>query len=153
MGDVQIFTNALIAVGTGTASADRNLSGRARNITWAEEFEEHDVTTFGSTNRVRALGLGESNLDIELMQSYNTVDAEENIDGLLNTLRDLSATGKKFLVRFRPVNANRSGSNPEYSMLAILSKRNIVDGEVATPLMNPITLLSAGDITRATATT
>src|SRR3990167_11234847 len=153
MGDTVIFSNALIAVGTGTASADRVLSGRARNITWTEEFEDHDVTVFGSTNRVRAVGLGESDLDIELMQSYASADSEENIDSLLNTLRDLSATGKKFLVRFRPVNAARNATNPEYSMLAIMTKRNIVDGEVAAPLMNPITLLSAGDITRATATT
>lgn len=153
MGDVVIFTNALIAVGTGTASADRNLSGRARSLSWSEEFEDHDVTTFGSTNRVHALGLADANLDIELMQSYASADGEENIDKLVDTLRDISATGKKFLVRWRAVNASRGATNPEYSMLAIMAKRTIVDGEVATPLMNTISLMSAGDITRATATT
>jgi hypothetical protein len=153
MGDVVIFTNALIAVGTGTASADRVISGRCRSLSWNEEFEDHDVTTFGSTNRVHALGLGDASIDIELMQSYSSADGEENIDVLVGTLRDLSASGRKFLFRFRPVNSSRGATNPEYSMLAIQANRTIVDGEVATPLVNTLSFMSAGDITRATATT
>lgn len=153
MGDVVIFTNALIAIGTGTASADRNISARCRSLSWNEEFEDHDVTTFGSSNRVHALGLGEASMDIELMQSYSSADNEENVDYLVSTLRDISASGRKFLVRFRPVNSSRGATNPEYSMLAIMAKRTIADGEVATPLMNTISIMSAGDVTRATATT
>lgn len=148
MGNVILFTNPLIAIGTGTASADREISNRATKVTWTEEFEDHDVTTFGSSNRVRALGLADSNLDVDLMQSYSTADGGENIDDLLTTLRDLSATGKKFMVRFRPVNAARSASNPEYTMLCIQTKRNVVDGEVSTPLTQSISFLSAGDLTR-----
>ena len=153
MGDVIIWTNPLIAIGTGTASADRNISDRTRSVKWGEEFDDHDVTCFGSTVRVHALGLGDASLDIELMQSYNSGDGGENVDALINTLRDISATGRKFLVKFRPVNSSRGATNPEYSMLAIMAKRTIVDGEVASPLQNNSTLMSAGDITRATATT
>jgi hypothetical protein len=153
MGDVIIYTNAFLAVGTGTASADRNLSGRLRKLTWTEKFDDHDVTVMGSTVRVRAIGLGEAEITAELMQSFATGDAEENIDQLVNNLRTVSQSGLKFLVRSRPYNANRSGTNPEYSMLCVQAERTIFDGEVGDPLMNPITFLSAGDITRATATT
>ncbi len=148
MGNAIILTNALIAVGTGTASADRDISNRTRTISWAEEFDEHDVTTMGSTTRVRAIGLGEASIDVEVMQSYTTTDDGENIDSLVDTLRDLSATGQKFLVRVRKTNAGRSTTNPEYSMLAVMSKRSIFDGEIGDVLMNPITFLSAGDVSR-----
>lgn len=150
MGNAIIFTNPMIMVGTGSASADRDISDRTRKITWTEEFEDHDVTCFGSSTRAHALGMADCKLDLEVMQSYGTADGGENIDNLLSTLRDISATGKKFLVKFRPSNACATGTNPQYTMLAIMSKRNIVDGEVGAALTNPISLMSAGDMTRAT---
>lgn len=151
MGDAIILTNAFFAVGTGTASADRNLSPRLKKLTWNEKFDDHDVTCMGSTTRVRAIGLGEADVTAELMQSYSTADAAENIDALVNNLRTVSQGGGKFLIRMRPYDANRSGTNPEYSMLAVMAERTIFDGQVGDPLMNPLTFLSAGDITRATA--
>lgn len=153
MGDSIILTNAFFAVGTGTASADRNLSDRLRKLTWSEKFDEHDVTTMGSTTRVRAIGLGEAEVSAELLQSYTTGDAGENIDQIVNNLRTVSQSGLKFLIRMRPYQANRSGTNPEYSMLAVMAERQIFDGQVGDPLMNPLKFLSAGDISRATATT
>lgn len=148
--DSIILTNALVAVGTGSASADRDISNRLLSVSWSEKFDEHDVTTMGSTNRVRALGLGESSIDLEVMQSYSTADVGENVDSILQTLRDLSATGKKFLVRFRPVAGARNGSNPEYSMLCVMSGRNVVDGKIGDPQKNKLTFLSAGDVLRVT---
>lgn len=150
MGNAIILTNAMIAIGTGTASADRDISNRTRTISWNEEFDEHDVTVMGSTTRVRAIGLGESSIDVEVLQSYTTTDGGENIDSIVDTLRDVSATGGKFLVRVRKTNAGRSSTNPEYSMMAVMSKRNIFDGEVGDVLMNSLTFLSAGDIARVT---
>ena len=144
-----ILTNAGFFVGTGSASADRDISNRTRSISWTDEADEHDVTVMGSTTRIRAIGLSESNIDLEVMQSYTTTDGGENIDALLATLEDLSATGKPFLVRMRRTNAGKSATNPEYSMLAVMSKRTIVDGEVGGVLMSPITFLSAGDVTRS----
>lgn len=152
MPDSIILTNAFLAVGTGTASADRDFSNRLKKLTWKEQFDEHDVTTMGSTVRVRAIGLGEAEITADLMQSYSTGDAGENVDKVLNELRTVSQNGGKFLVRMRPLNANRTATNPEYSMLCVLAERTIFDGNVGDPLMNPITFLSAGDITRATAT-
>lgn len=145
-----ILTNAGIWVGTGSASADRDLSNRTRSISWTDEADEHDVTVMGSTTRIRAIGLSESNIDMEVMASYTTTDGGENIDQLLATLEDLSATGKPFLVRMRKTNAGRSTTNPEYSMLAVMSKRTIFDGEVGDVLMSPITFLSASDVSRVT---
>lgn len=148
MPNAIILTNAGIWVGTGSASADRDISNRVKSIAWSEEFEEHDVTTMGSTVRQRAIGLGESSIDCEVMQSYTTTDGGENIDNLVNEFRDLSATGKKFLVRVRRQNANRSATNPEYSMLCVMAQRTIFDGEVGDVLMNSLSFLSADDITR-----
>ncbi len=153
MPDTIIQTNSLIAVGTGTASADRDISNRVRSVDFTEEFEDHDVTVMGSGNRIHALGLGDANFEAELMLSYNTADGGENIDSLQQTLTDRSASGKKFLIRYRSVNTNRSASNPEYSMLAVMQRRTIAAGEVGAPAMTPFTLLGAGDLTRATATT
>lgn len=144
-----ILTNAGIWVGTGSASADRDLSNRTTNISWAEEFDEHDVTVMGSTTRLRAIGLGESSIDVEVLQSYTTTDGGENIDNVVNELRDLSATGKPFLVRIRKTNGPKSATNPEYSMLSVMSKRNIFDGSVGDVLMNSLTFLSAGDVSRS----
>lgn len=150
MGNAIILTNAMIAIGTGTASADRDISNRTTKVSWTEEFDEHDVTVMGSTTRVRAIGLGEASIDVEVLQSYTTTDGGENIDTIIDTLRDVSATGGKFLVRVRKANSGRSATNPEYSMPCVMSKRTIFDGEVGDVLMNPITFLSAGDIARVT---
>jgi hypothetical protein len=151
MGDPIILTDALLAVGTGTASADRDISNRLRSISWNQEFEDHDVTTMGSTQRVHALGLSDGSLEGELLMSYSTADAGENIDRLLETLNDLSATGKSFLVRLRPKNAAKNATNPEYSMLAKSAKKTIIEGEVGNPQMTGFIFLPAGNITRATA--
>jgi hypothetical protein len=148
MPNAKILTNALIAVGTGTASADRDISNRCKKITWSEEFDEHDVTVMGSTTRINAIGLGKANIEVELMQSYTTSDGGENIDSLTDTFRDLSATGGKFLVRVRQNNSARLPTNPEYSMLCVMSKRTIFDGQIGDVLINPLTFLSAGDVTR-----
>src|SRR5574341_1304678 len=137
--DAVILTNALLAVGTGTASADRVLTNRLRSLTWSYEAEDHDVTVMGSTRRQHALGLADGNIEGELMMSYSSADGGENVDQLLQTLADLSASGKTFLVRVRPVNAARNATNPEYSMLARSSVRNLLDGEVGSPLMTPFT--------------
>lgn len=153
MGDVIISTNAFLCIGTGTASADRNVSGRLRKLSWTEKFDDHDVTCMGSSVRVRAIGLGESEIKFETLQSFSTGDLNENIDALVNNLRTVSQSGLSFLVRARPYNANRSATNPEYSMLCVMAERTLIDAQVGDPLMNPITFLSAGDITRATATT
>ena len=143
-----ILTNALVAIGTGSASADRDLSNRVMSVKWDEKFEEHDVTTMGSTVRQRAIGLGESSIECEVMQSYTTTDGGENIDDLVNTLRDRSATGGRFLVRVRKTNAGRSTTNPEYSMLCVMSERTILDGKVGEVLNNKLTFLSADDLSR-----
>lgn len=151
MPQVIVLTNALLAIGTGSASADRDISNRVKKITWNEEFEEHDVTTMGSTTRQRAIGLGESSIDFDTMMSYTTTDGGENIDQLAQDLIDLSATGKRFLVRLRKTNANRSATNPEYSMLCVMAKRTIFDGEVGDVLMNSLSFLSADTMTRVAA--
>ena len=143
-----ILNNALVAVGTGSASADRDISNRLMSVKWQESFEEHDVTTMGSTTRQRAIGLGESSIDCEVMQSYTTTDGGENIDSLVDILRDRSATGGRFLVRVRKTNAGRSTTNPEYSMLCVMSERTIIDGEVGAALKNSLTFLSADDLSR-----
>lgn len=153
MPDAVILLNAYLAVGTGTASADRNLSNRLRKLTWKQTFDDHDVTVMGSTTRVRAIGLGEAEINAEMMHAYTSGDQAENLDSLLENLVSLSQSGGKFLVRMRPVAGNRSATNPEYSMLAVLAERTIFDGEVGDPLQNPITFLSAGDVLRASATT
>lgn len=149
MPEAKILTNALLAVGTGSASADRDLSNRVTSIKWTEEFEEHDVTVMGSTTRQRAIGLGESQVEAEVMQSYTTTDGGENIDNLVNELRDLSATGKRFLVRVRRVNSNKSATNPEYSMLCVMKDRTIMDGEVGDVQKNTLTFLSADELSRS----
>lgn len=151
MPDATIQTNALVAVGTGTASADRDISNRLRSVSFTRENEEHDATVMGSTTRIRAIGIGEASMEGELLQSYTTGDGGENIDSLLSILNDLSATGKKFLVRFRPVNAAKNATNPEWTMLAVSAQQTVADGEVGSLQMNPFTFLSAGDLTRATA--
>lgn len=148
MPDTIILNNALVAVGTGSASADRDISNRLMSVKWNESFEEHDVTTMGSTVRKRAIGLGESSIECEVMQSYTTTDGGENIDSLVDTLRDRSATGGRFLVRVRKTNAGRTTTNPEYSMLCVMSERTIIDGEVGAPLKNSLTFLSADDLSR-----
>lgn len=152
MGDAIILLNAGFWVGTGTASADRNLSSRLLSCSWTEKFDDHDVTTMGSTTRVRAIGLGESDVKAEFMHSYGTADGGESIDRVINTLRDVSQAGGRFLVRVRPYDSARGATNPEYSMACVMAERTILDGAVGDPLKNPITFLSADSVTRTTVT-
>jgi hypothetical protein len=136
-------------IGTGTASADRNLSNRLLSVTWTEKFDDHDVTVMGSTTRVRAIGLGESNIKAEFMHAYSTADAAENLDAIVDTLRTVSQNGGRFLVRVRSqASVIRGATNPEYQMACVMAERTIVDGSVGDVLKNPITFLSADSVRR-----
>lgn len=152
MPDAIIMLNQQLWVGTGTASADRNLSNRLLSCQWTEKFDDHDVTVMGSTTRIRAIGLGESDIKAEFMHNYSTSDAGENLDQLFENLKSVSQAGGKFLVRIRPFSGNRGATNPEYSMACVMAERTIFDGAVGDPLKNPITFLSADSVVRATVT-
>ena len=146
--DSIILLNQGFWVGTGTASADRNLSNRLLSCSWTEKFDDHDVTVMGSTTRIRAIGLGESDIKAEFMQAYSTSDVGENLDNVINTLRYVSQAGGRFLVRVRPYQTGRGATNPEYSMACVMAERTILDGSVGDVLKNPITFLSADSVLR-----
>lgn len=148
MPDAIILLNQGFWVGTGTASADRDMSNRLLSCSWTEKFDDHDVTVMGSTTRVRAIGLGESDIKAEFMHSYSTADAAENVDSVIDTLRTVSQAGGRFLVRVRPYNAARSATNPEYQMACVMAERTVFDGSVGDVLKNPITFLSADSVRR-----
>ena len=147
-----IFTNAKLVVSTSTSAGTRDISNRLMEVELSEEFEEHDDTTMGLTSRSRAIGLGTWSINCTVLQAFATADGGENIDQLVNTWRDISSTGNKFLVELRKANADRDNTNPEYSGLVVMRTRQPLRGAVGDLLTQDIEFLSAGDLTRTTAT-
>jgi hypothetical protein len=115
------FTNGKIIV------AGIDLSDHCTAFSVETTRDAVDVTAFGASQKVMAVGLGDGTIAATFLQDYQagSVDA---------TLNPLATTATPFVVEVRPVNAARSVTNPAYVMTCLMFGYPPIGGSVGDAL-------------------
>lgn len=133
------FRNAMLEINGSTA-----LSDDVASITINYASEMLDETAMGDSTRIRKGGLKDWSIDITFHQDF----AASQVDATLFAL-----VGTTACFEVRPQNICSTVVNPRYSGIGIIEKYNPVGGSVGTLLDAPVTVQSAGDLSRDTAAT
>lgn len=116
-------------------------SDQVRSVSVPYSAEALDKTAMTDGTRTNTGGLKVWSIDLEM---YNDADA---LDAALFSLVGSST----FTVIVRPTTAAASTSNPQYSGTGFLESYTPIAGAVGELMMTPVRILSAGDLSRATA--
>lgn len=131
------FNDAHVSIG-GT-----DLSDYVQSVTINYSSEMLDETAMGDTTRKNKGGLLNWSIDVEFKQDF----AASAVDVTL-----FSLVGTTFTVIVRPVAASVvSATNPNYTGTGILESYNPLGNSVGDLATAPITIQSAGALSRATA--
>jgi hypothetical protein len=103
-----------------------------------------DETAFGDSTRIRKGGMKAWSIDATAHQDF----AAGELDATLWSL-----VGTTVCVEVRPQNICSTVVNPIYSGIGVIEKYNPVGGGVGTLLDAPVTIQSAGDLSRNTSAT
>lgn len=132
------FRNAKVEI------AGVDLSASFANVTINYASEMLDETAFGDSSRIRKGGLKVWSIDLTAHQDF----VASNVDATVFAL-----VGTTVCVEIRPQNICTTAINPLFWGIGIIEKYNPVGGEVGTLLDAPLTIQSAGDLTRSTTAT
>ncbi len=132
------FRNANLQVNGVDLSADTD------SIALNYSSEMLDETAMGDTTRIRKGGLLVWSIDVNFHQDFSA----SHPDGTL-----FSLIGTTVCVECRPNNVCSTTINPIYSGVGILEKYNPLGGKVGTLLDAPMTIQSAGTLSRNTTAT
>ena len=117
-----------------------DLSAHASEVSLNYASETQDETAMGDDTRVRKGGLKDWSVDVTFHQDY----AAAAVDATL-----FSVVGTTVCVEIRPQNICSTATNPIYSGVVVLESYNPLGGSVGDLLDAPITLQSAGTLSRA----
>jgi len=122
----------------------KDLSDFVKSATLNYSAEMVDESAMGDTTRKNKGGLKNWSLDVEFKQDYGATPAPD--------IDLFSLVGTTFTVIVRPVAATVVGpTNPNYTGTGILESYQPVGGAVGDLALAPITIQSAGTLSRATA--
>ncbi len=132
------FTDAFVSIN------GKDLSAFVTSATINYSAEMLDETTMGATTRTNKGGLKNWSIDVEFKQDFAATPAPD--------IDLFSLVGTTFTVIVRPVKATVvSATNPNYTGTGILESYNPLGQGVGELAMAPITIQSAGALSRATA--
>ena len=117
-----------------------NFSSAALNLS-AEMLDE---TAFGDTTRIRKGGLFDWSIELNAHQDFVSGEVDSTFFALV---------GVTACIELRPQNICSTVINPIYSGIGIIESYNPIGGDVGSLLDAPITIQSAGALSRATAAT
>jgi hypothetical protein len=129
-----VYTNAKIEI------KGVDLSSHASEVALNYASETEDETAMGDDTRIRKGGLKDWSVDVTFHQDY----AAAAVDATL-----FSVVGTTVCVEVRPQNICSTATNPIYSGIAVLESYSPMSGSVGSLLDAPITLQSAGTLSRA----
>jgi len=129
-----VYTNAKIEI------KGVDLSAHASEVALNYASETQDETAMGDDTRIRKGGLKDWSVDVTFHQDY----AAAAVDATL-----FSVVGTTVCVEVRPQNICSTVTNPIYSGIAVLESYNPLGGSVGDLLDAPISLQSAGTLSRA----
>lgn len=131
-----VLTNAFI-------SLDGNdISDHTTSVTVNYEAEAVDETAFGDTTRINKGGLKNWSVDLELHDDF----AASQVDSILFPL-----VGTVVVIIVRPDAGVVSATNPNYTGSVLVQSIAGITGTVGDLATVPVSLVSAGDLSRAVA--
>lgn len=143
-----ILKNAMVVLGT----ASQDVSDHVTEVRLSQSWAEVDDTRMGVTAKSRVPGLETWDANVTLIQDFQSTGAA--IEKLLAqfALNSQQSAPVAFPIRVRPVNANRSSDNPEWSGNVYMFGWSPISGAVGELLKNTVPFLSAGNLTRSVST-
>jgi hypothetical protein len=130
------FTDAFVSINA------KDLSDFVTSVTINYAAEMLDETTMGDTTRKNKGGLKTWSIDVEFKQDFGSTPAPD--------IDLFSLVGSTFTVIVRPVAASLVGAtNPNYTGTGILESYSPMGNAVGELAMAPITIQSAGALSRA----
>lgn len=119
-----------------------DLSDHVQSVTINYSAELQDETAMGDDTRKNKGGLKNWSIDVEFKQDF----AAAEVDATL-----FSLVGSTFPITVKPTSAAVSSTNPSYSGTGILESYNPIGNSVGDLATAPITVQSAGTLSRAVA--
>jgi hypothetical protein len=113
-----------------------NLSDHGNHVEITSEKDEVDVTGFGATSKVIALGLGDGNMGFTFIQDF----AAGSVDA---TLQPIHSGGTSVTVEVRPTSGARSATNPAYTMTGVLPSYSPLNGDIGDASTIDVTFRNA----------
>jgi len=129
-----VYTNAKLEI-NGV-----DLSANASEVSLNYASETLDETAMGDDTRINKGGLKTWSIDVTFHQDF----AANKVDATL-----FSLVGTTVCVEVRPQNICSTSINPEYSGIGLIESYNPVGGAVGSLLDAPVTIQSAGTLSRA----
>ena len=129
-----VYTNAKLEI-NGV-----DLSANASEVSLNYASETLDETAMGDDTRINKGGLKTWSIDVTFHQDF----AANKVDATL-----FSLVGTTVCVEVRPQNICPTSINPEYSGIGLIESYNPVGGAVGSLLDAPVTIQSAGTLSRA----
>lgn len=129
-----VYTNAKLEI-NGV-----DLSANASEVSLNYASETVDETAMGDDTRINKGGLKTWSIDVTFHQDF----AANKVDATL-----FSLVGTTVCVEIRPQNICSTSINPEYSGIGLIESYNPVGGAVGALLDAPVTIQSAGSLSRA----
>jgi hypothetical protein len=119
----------------------KDLSPFVKSVTINYAAEMLDETAMGDTTRINLGGLKNWSIDVEFIQDFGSTPAPD--------VDLFSLVGTTFACVIRPVKSSaKSATNPEYTGTGILESYNPIGNGVGELAMAPITIQSAGTLSR-----
>jgi hypothetical protein len=130
-----VFTNPYFTI-NGVDLADH-----VRSITLDYSADMVDATAGGDSTRTRLGGLKDWTATVEFLQDF----AASKVDATIFPLVGTTTT-----IVFRPTNAAKSATNPEYSGTGIVESYPPVSGGIGDLATARVVIRAAGPLSRAT---
>ena len=121
-----------------------DLSDDSASVVLNYASEMLDETAMGDSTRIRKGGLLDWSVNVTFHQDY----AASQVDATL-----FSLVGTTVCIEIRPQNICSTVINPRYDGIGIIESYQPVGGDVGTLLDAPLTIQSAGTLSRTTAAT
>lgn len=123
-----------------------NLSDHCSEVEINSEFDDAETTSFGSTYKQYAQGMGDATISLTFYQDF----AAASVDA---TFWPISQSGAAVPVVVKPTSGAVSATNPSYTMQGILFNYSPLAGEVGEPSSTETEFKngSAAGLVRATA--
>jgi hypothetical protein len=129
-----VLTNAYITINSV------NLSDHIASVTLTTTDDVVETTAFGDSARTRISGLRDNSVALEFHQDYATSNVEATIYPLLGTTTT---------VVVKPNGGTTGAENPAYTMTALVSEWQPLNGAVGELATASVTWPISGTITKA----
>jgi len=120
-----------------------DVSGYLQSLELPLSRETQDKTAMGALTRIYEAGLKTFTVTCNFHQSFVDNELDEIIFGLYDA-------GTTFTTLIRPTTSAVGASNPQFSATMFISEYTPLTGNVGDHLIVPVTLVAAGNLSRAT---